>query len=360
MEEILRKQKEINDYYSVLAQKLRFLPIKTTSFFQKKVDEEINQIKTTSGPLCRIAYPSDEKILLKDKNEVKDFIDDRSNMPPLFNDILVRKYKNRVLLLTTTSCLGHCQYCFRQDLLMNGRAITLDEKILRLKKYLEMNSEIEELVLSGGEPLTLATSDLEKILTTAQNFKISVRIHTKAISYDPESIKPEMLQIFKKHRVRLVFHIAHPYEICSEVIKKIKEIQKHEICCYNQFPLLRNINDHPNVLIKLLLLLDQLQVRNLSIFYPEPVLHSMVFRINLERIFSIIDEFCWRSPSWINSTRFVLDSPIGKVRRENLKKYLKNQYAVFSREEKEIIYPDLSEEWDIPGKLSLMLWKETF
>lgn len=357
MEDIFKKQEALNEHYSTLAKETSILPIKVTPFFKKKVEEEIFFLKNTNGPLCRIAYPCFEKLSQADNNEVKDFIDDLSNMPSSLKNIAVHKYENRLLFLTTPNCFGHCQYCFRQDLLREKDQTTLDEKILKIKEYLHEHQDIQELILSGGDPLTLSALDLEKILSSTRRFKIAIRIHTKAISYDPDSITFEKLKIFQKYKVRLVFHIAHPYEICSTVIDKIQEIQRLKISCYNQFPLLRNINDHSKVLFKLMHLLDHLQIRNLSIFFPEPVLYSAAFRINLKRIFSIMDSFYWNSPSWINSTRFVLDSPIGKVRREHLKKYVQDHYAIFVREEKEIIYPDLPEVLDIPGDLRLMLWK---
>ena len=79
----------------------------------------------------------------------------------------------------------------------------------------------------------------------------------------------------------------------------------------------------------------------------------------MKRIFRIMDELNWNSPAWVNATRFTLDSPIGKVRRENFKSYdTQNNMVVFERDGKEVRYPDLPENFDIPGKLTTLLWKD--
>jgi lysine 2,3-aminomutase len=104
--------------------------------------------------------------------------------------------------------------------------------------------------------------------------------------------------------------------------------------------------------------LDNLNIRNLSMFIPDPINYSAAFRISLKRQSEIINTLNWKSPSWINSTRLVLDTPIGKVRREDMIEYdEKRKLAVFEREGKKVLYPDLPEEMDIPGKLDILLWK---
>jgi lysine 2,3-aminomutase len=121
---------------------------------------------------------------------------------------------------------------------------------------------------------------------------------------------------------------------------------------------LRNINDHPDLLVYHLKQLDNLEVRNLSIFIPDPIYYSGAFRVNLSRLFELINQFNWRSPSWINSTRFVLDTPIGKVRREDMKHYdHETSTAIFERAGQQVVYPDFPASLDKPGDLKTLLWK---
>lgn len=96
-------------------------------------------------------------------------------------------------------------------------------------------------------------------------------------------------------------------------LKKSK-LRERKIRLYNQFPLLRNTNDHHFVLYQLLEMLDQMGVRNLSIFIPDPINFSAAFRVRLSRVWRIADRLNATSPSWINSTRFVFDSKSGNAR----------------------------------------------
>jgi hypothetical protein len=133
-------------------------------------------------------------------------------------------------------------------------------------------------------------------------------------------------------------------------------INNHGVRIYSQFPLLRGINDNPLVLEKLLLLMDELHIRPLSIFIAYPISYGASFRVGFKRIIKIIDDINWNAPSWINSIRFALDTTIGKVRRENIIKW-ENNYITFSRDNNYVIYHDIPDNIDIAGDINRMLWK---
>ena len=76
--------------------------------------------------------------------------------------------------------------------------------------------------------------------------------------------------------------------------------------------------------------MDELHIRPLSIFIPDPISYSATFRIKFNRIIEIMNEINWSTPSWINSTRFAMDTTIGKVRRENIVKW-KGNCITFSK-----------------------------
>lgn len=93
--------------------------------------------------------------------------------------------------------------------------------------------------------------------------------------------------------------------------------------------------------------MDELNIRPLSIFIPDPISYSASFRLSYNRIINIMNEINWNTPSWINSVRFVMDTTIGKVRRENIIKWEGN-CITFSRNNKEVKYYDLDEGIDQP------------
>lgn len=358
------QEAEVHLAFDRLRRSHTLLPVKVTPFFQKKVEEEYRTIGGM-GPLYRMVYPTEERLSLKVPGEVPDFVEDKGNMPQDTPGSIIHKYPDRLLFMPTSICAAHCQYCFRQDILadpnVNFRSI-FEQSVEDLVAYLGRNPGVSEVIVSGGDPLTLPHRDLLFLWETVSRVKTVrfLRLHTKTISFSPQVFRnEEKLEALKRFQVRLVFHIAHPYEICEEVRQTIIRLSDFGIACYNQFPLLRNINDHAEVIRRLLQELDSLRVRNLSVFVPEPIYFSAPFRMTLARFYDIAQEVAWTTPSWINATRFLLDTPIGKVRKEDLSAYNpQTRRATFTRAGKTVHYPDFPQEHDIPGELRTLLWKE--
>lgn len=357
------KHKIIQEFNRIAAQE-NLLPIQVSPFYQKKIDEEIKAIGY-NGPLYKGSYPTAERLTVRAPGEVPDFVQDNKNMPQGLKNILVQKYPDRVLLLFSEKCIGHCQYCFRTYVLsqehLHPKAIPSFENKLNLAiDYVNHHPDVKEIIFSGGDPLSLNPVLLE---TAFRRFRREtairdLRIHTRAIVYAPIVFRDRINEILANYAVRLYFHIMHPYEICDVVADTIKKIRSFGIKTYNQFPLLRNINDHAEVLTRHLRFLDELGIRQTTMFIPDPINYSASFRIPLERLFGIIDELNWQTPSWINSGRVVLDTPIGKVRRENIIAWNRETGVVtFERDGQQISYRDFPKELDKPGDITKMLWK---
>lgn len=360
-----KDQASLNREFQILAKKENLLPIKVTAFYRKKVEEEVAALGHHEGPLHRAVYPTQERMAVRAEGEVADFVDDRENMPSGLEDVAIRKYENRMLFFPTDVCAAHCQYCFRQDVLNEiheekNAPIPLDKNLENLLAYLDEHPEVQEVILSGGDPMTLSHAKLEQVLTALRDTaKIrNIRVHTRTLIFSPKVFKPATVQLLADTDVRLVSHSIHPYELCEEVEHYSHELDKSGVSLYNQFPILRNVNDHPQVLSEHLARLDEMRMRNLSMFIPDPINFSASFRIRLKRLFKIMDELNWSTPSWVNSTRLVLDTHHGKVRREDLQSYDEaNNSAVFEREGNVIPYHDFPEELDKPGDLKTLLWK---
>lgn len=350
--------------YNLQARELGVLPIKVTPFYRRKVAEEVAVLGHTDGPLSRTSLPIEDRFTSRAPEEVDDFVDDRANMPPGASDAIVRKYAGRMLFFPTDNCAGHCTYCFRTDVLADQherKLPSLEEKMDTLLDYLAEHPEVNEVILSGGDPMTLPSRDLISILRRLKEeaHLPNIRVHTRTLAFSPKVFDEERAEALADHKVRLVHHIVHPYEVCDEVREKIDLLNDKRVRMYNQFPLLRKVNDHPEVLKRLLTMLDEMDIRNLSMFIPDPIKYSAAFRIRLERLFKILDEVNWTTPSWVNSTRVVLDTHHGKVRREDLKAYdPERSVAIFEREGHQIDYPDLPTAMDDAGDINTLLWKK--
>ena len=349
--------KELQEKYRQLVEMDNLLPIKISDFYMKKIIEEIDTIGM-GGPLYRSVIPIKDKIDLKTSVETRDYVEEDKHNPVENCDYIIQKYENRLVFIITDVCFAHCQYCFRTYNLSKFQQSNLKEtiknKILVLKKYLQSHSNIKEVIFSGGDPLSIGYENMKFALDELQQWNI--RIHTRAIVYEPSIFTEKMINLFNKHNIRLVFHINHPYEIDEVVEEKINEIRKAGIRMYSQFPLLRGINDNSKVLIKLLIKMDELNIRPLSIFIPDPISYGAVNRISVSRIEKIMDEVNWNTPSWVNSVRFVMDTTIGKVRRENIIKR-EGKCITFSRDGKTVEYYDLDDGIDVPSPIDKLLWK---
>ena len=362
------------EVYESLRTQHRLLPVKVSRFFQSKVDEEVLHLKHRSGPLHRIVYPSTEKLKDKQLYEVNDFVDDRANMPSASQESFIHKYKKTVLFMPLSHCLSNCMYCFRQDVLeekesakkhsVKSELIKSEQKLERqleaLIAYLNEHPELEEVILSGGDPMMLPADQLDHIFTclAEQTQVCHFRLHTKAIVFDPRSFSTKHQACLEKHRVRVVFHIVHPYELCPEVEEKISELRRRGIRLYNHFPILRHINDHVDVLIENIKACDELGINTLSIYFPDPVQYSAAYRVSFQRLLAMVKDFNHNTPSWINATRFCQDTVHGKVRPDDLVEYDHTKgYALFEREGQLIKVPDHPLHLDHAGDLSTMLWK---
>ena len=349
--------KELQERYHQLVESDNLLPIKITNFYMKKIIEEIDTIGI-GGALYRSVIPVKDKIALKTSVETRDYVEEDKHNPVENCDYIIQKYENRLVFIITDVCFAHCQYCFRTYNLskfqQSNLKETIENKISILKDYLKANPKIKEVIFSGGDPLTIGYDNMKFALEELKQFDI--RIHTRSIVYEPSIFTKKMIALLSEHNVRLVFHINHPYELDDVVEKKINEIRQSGIRMYSQFPLLRGINDNSKVLIKLLIKMDELNIRPLSIFIPDPISYGAGHRISANRIEKIMDEVNWDTPSWVNSTRFVMDTTIGKVRRENVIKR-KGKCITFARDGKTVDYYDLDDGIDIPSSIDRLLWK---
>jgi KamA family protein len=358
IEEAFRQQ--FND----LAKRQRLLPIKVTPHYQRLVQEEVDALGETGGPLYRVVYPMPERLNVRLPSEVPDFVEDRTNMPTGLEGTLIHKYGNRALFLVTDHCAAHCMYCFRQDVISDLHQHTLpalEQRLERVIQYLARNPQIQELILSGGDPLNISFHHLQQIFERLQRETgvRHIRIHTRNAIFAPKVLSEKVCALLGQYRARVYLHVVHPYELVTAVTDAIQRLKSQGVRIYSQFPILRGVNDHPAVLEKLLRVLDDLDARPINIFIPDPISYSASFRIPLQRLLDLMDNLYWTTSSWTNGVRLVLDTPVGKVRREDIVDWNKETGVVtFQRQGKKILYHDFPAALDVPGKRETLLWKQ--
>lgn len=167
---------------------------------------------------------------------------------------LLHKYAGRVLLITTGACGIHCRYCFRRHFPYNEAHI--DEQTLGPSiDYLQNDTSIHEVILSGGDPLVLSDARLKSLIMQLDKIPHlkRLRIHTRMPVILPERVTPELLEICQTTRLQVVcvIHCNHANEIDADVIQALQSLRECGITLLNQAVLLKKINDNANALIEL-------------------------------------------------------------------------------------------------------------
>jgi len=175
----------------------------------------------------------------------KDPLDDKqfSTIPGL-----IHKYKNRALIITSRSCSIHCQYCFRKN--FEYKVHDIFSNLEEIVSYLKLHIEIDEVILSGGDPFTLSDEKLKQIIDQINDIPHikTIRFHTRTLVVIPDRIRSGLVDYLKSIRLNIiiVFHINHPNEIGSKFINFIKELEDFRLL--NQSVLLKGVNDNPETL----------------------------------------------------------------------------------------------------------------
>lgn len=167
---------------------------------------------------------------------------------------VVHKYQGRALLLTTGACAIHCRYCFRREFDYAEHNPARDDWRPALA-YIEQRPNIREVILSGGDPLTLGDHRLARLANRLEGIPHlqRLRIHTRLPVVLPERVDDALLEWLGQGRLQhvLVLHANHPREFDAPADTALRRLHAAGIQLLNQAVLLAGINDDPGTLVAL-------------------------------------------------------------------------------------------------------------
>ncbi|HAJ91849.1 MAG TPA: EF-P beta-lysylation protein EpmB [Gammaproteobacteria bacterium] len=167
---------------------------------------------------------------------------------------LLHKYRGRALLTVTGACAIHCRYCFRRHFPYADANPTSDHWQPSIK-YIEQHPDITELILSGGDPLTLTDARLQSLTDRLADIEHlhTLRIHTRLPIVLPERVDAGLLAWLASQRQKLVMvvHSNHPNEVDAAVIDAMSQLSRAGVTLLNQSVLLQGVNDTATTLINL-------------------------------------------------------------------------------------------------------------
>ncbi len=233
---------------------------------------------------------------------------------------LQHKYTQTALLLVTDSCFAHCRYCFRKRFVgQSSDEIAVD--YAEVARYVAAHPEINNILLSGGDPLTLPTEQLEAIVEPFLSIEhvTSIRFGTKAIVYLPRRLaERRLLRLLERIRQAgkaacLIVHVDHYGELSPETDDLLRDLRAAGVQLLNQTVMLRHINDDPDVLTQTFATVHRLGIRQYYLFQARPVRGATHFQTPLRQGVRIAQEVTRRLNGMEKSFRFVMSHETGKI-----------------------------------------------
>lgn len=280
------------------------LAFKTTSYYLDLAKKSESIRKTIIPTMEEFLYLEDE------------------NVDPLGEDeqsptkTIVHRYPDRVLFLVTDKCFSFCRYCTRSRKIDN--CSISDDDLLDGLSYINSKKEIRDVVVSGGDPLTLSDDKIDFVLKKIKEIKHVeiIRIGTKTPIVYPDRITNNLCSILKKyHPLYINLHFTHPDEITEKTKKACIMLADSGIPLGSQTVLLKGINDNPEILKRLFNELLKIRVKPYYLYQCDKVVGSSHFRVDLFDGINIMNKLIgWTSGMAV--PHFIVDLPKGggKVR----------------------------------------------
>ena len=224
---------------------------------------------------------------------------------------LLQKYQGRALLVTTGVCAIHCRYCFRRHYPSSQQPHSLDQWIPALEA-IAADTSLEEIILSGGDPLTLVDSQLAELTRRLGQIKHlqRIRIHTRLPIMIPQRVNQELLAWLTETRLAPIFviHCNHPAELDDTVAASLRQRSEAGIPLLNQSVLLRGVNDDEETLVALMKKLIQLRTMPYYLHQLDRVQGAHHFEVTVERGLELMRHLSATLPGYA-VPRYVQEQP---------------------------------------------------
>lgn len=226
---------------------------------------------------------------------------------------LVHRYPDRVLFLVNEMCAMYCRYCTRSRMVGDGNHTLNTGTYDAALNYIRNHKEIRDVLISGGDPLTLGDRMLEYLIASVKAISHVefVRIGTRIPVTLPQRVTPELIAMFKKYSpLWMSIHFNHPKEITPRVKHACNMIADAGIPMGSQTVLLRGVNDKPEIMKKLFHELLKIRVRPYYIYQCDPIVGSNHFRTSVETGINIMENLRGHTTGYAVPT-YVIDGPGG-------------------------------------------------
>ncbi len=281
------------------------LPVAITPYYASLISMD-----DPTSPLRRSVVPVVDECLHTKGEEEDPLCEDADSPVPG----IVHRYPDRVLFLVTDICATYCRYCTRSRIFGRQHQCFIDTaKWERAISYIASNTNIRDVLLSGGDPLTLSDERLEWLLSRLKEISHVelIRIGTKTPVVLPQRITPALVSMLKKyHPLWMSIHVTHPDELTPEMSAVCIRLADAGIPLGSQTVLLSGINDSVSTMTRLVHGLLQIRVRPYYLYQCDPIPGSSHFRTPISKGLEIIQGLRGHTTGYAVPT-YVVDAPGG-------------------------------------------------
>lgn len=274
-----------------------------------KITKHLEKLAKKSLPIQKQFYPDKKEGKHSDAAKEDPFQEDNKYCK---SKGFIHKYSKRALILLTTECAANCRFCTRRR--NSGKQEKINKNDIGvILRYLHANKKINEIIFSGGDPLT-EPEMLEyaiKKLSALKQIKI-IRIHTRIPVSDPQRVNNDLVGVLKKiqQALYIAVHFEHPHELTAETINAIKLLRSTGATILSQSVFLKGINDSYDVLFDLFNKLAEINVRPYMIGHCDLIKGAEHFIVPLKKEVKIMTQLR-KTLSGVAFPNHVIDSPSG-------------------------------------------------
>lgn len=302
LEKIIRLS---DDERLALAGRKSALPLSITPYYASLLDPE-----NPAQPIRRTIVPTTAE-LIHSPGESADPLDEEGDSPA---PGLVHRYPDRALFLVTDFCSNYCRYCTRSRLVGRDRQARYNmAHWQQALAYIEATPTIRDVLLSGGDPLTLPDDKLDWLLKNLRRIPHveMIRIGTKVPVVLPQRITPALVRILRRyHPLWISIHCTHPDEQTPEMTAACNRLADAGIPLGSQTVLLSGINDSVATMTRLVQGLLKMRVRPYYLYQCDPIIGSAHFRTPVSKGLEIYQGLRGHTSGYA-VPNYVIDAPGG-------------------------------------------------
>lgn len=309
----------------------KLFEVRTTPYYAALAATPDAILRGEHDPIRRILMPRSEE-LHRGAQAMLDPLGERKNNPA---PRIVHRYPDRALFLVTDFCSVYCRYCTRKHFTGGEESFIRGQDYEKALSYIRRATGLREIILSGGDPLTLSDERLERVLFDIRKIEHIeiIRVGTRMPVVCPMRVTEDLVKILRQAKpVFLMTHFNHPRELTAEAAHAIETFVDHGVPVFNQMVLLNGVNNDVRIVQALSRRLLFLRAKPYYMFQCDPSIGTDHLRTSVEESLEISREL-WGRISGLAMPNLSLDIPNGGGKASLVPNFELNEFRTGTREE---------------------------